>query len=239
MKTVFISDLHLSAHTKKSNAKFIQLLTKWQDEIDALYILGDFFDAWLGDDDQNEFIDEIKHGLKRFSAKKPVFFIVGNHDFALGKRFARETGMTLLKDCTTVKIDNHDILLSHGDIFCTLDIAYQKMRKILQNKFTLFLLRYSPLSWRRKLKQTLESKSASSFNAKPAHTYLVVDETIAAIATKAQVNMVIHGHTHVPGSYVIHANSQAISRIEIPDWADREPGGFVLLENGEITIHLP
>ena len=64
MKTIFISDLHLSAKTQKSNAKFIQLLSSWRDEIDALYILGDFFDAWLGDDDQNEFINEIKHALK-------------------------------------------------------------------------------------------------------------------------------------------------------------------------------
>lgn len=239
MKTVFISDLHLSEHSKKSNAKFIQLLTKWQDEIDALYILGDFFDAWLGDDDKNEFIDEIKHELKQFSAKKPIFFIIGNHDFALGKRFARETGVTLLKDCSIITIDNQNILLSHGDIFCTLDIAYQKMRKILQNKFTLFLLRNSPLSWRRKLKQTLESKSASSFNAKPAHTYLVVDETVAAMAIKAQANVVIHGHTHVPGRYAIHANGKDILRIEIPDWTDREPGGYVLLENGEISIYIP
>ena len=123
MKLAFISDLHLSEHTPKNNQIIYAQMTKWQTELDALYILGDFFDFWCGDDDDNQFIRDIKLSLQTFSRLKPIYFIWGNHDFGIGKRFAKETGITLIKDCTMLRVGKNNILLCHGDVFCTLDIS--------------------------------------------------------------------------------------------------------------------
>jgi UDP-2,3-diacylglucosamine hydrolase len=237
LKIAFISDLHLSPNTHHANQIFAELMVKWQTELDALYILGDFFDYWLGDDDSNDFIINIKNIFKQFTQHKPIYFITGNHDFGLGKVFVRETGIIKLRDCSILTSGNDRILLSHGDIFCSLDIQYQRMKKILQNPVLMAIGRKTPLSWRYKLKEFLEHKSAKSFNSKPAHTYHIVDDTVTNIAKKLQANIVIHGHTHRPGKYEITKDEYTVNRFEIPDWADRNPGGYILLEDGKFRIH--
>ena len=239
MKIAFISDLHLSPTTPHANKIFAELMIKWQAELDALYILGDFFDYWLGDDDSNDFIINIKNIFKQFTKHKPIYFITGNHDFGLGKVFVRETGITKLRDCSILKSGNNRILLSHGDVFCSLDIQYQRMKTILQNPILIAIGRKTPLSWRHKLKEFLENKSAASFNLKPAHTYHVVDDTVIEIAKKHKANIVIHGHTHRPGKYEIIRDSYTVNRFEIPDWADRNPGGYILLTDGNLKVFYP
>lgn len=239
MKLAFISDLHLSPDTPHNNHLLFQLLEKWQHEVHALYILGDFFDYYLGDDDNSEFNHNIKKALLHFTHHKPAYFIGGNHDFAVSHKFAHETGVQLLKDLTTIQAGDKTILLSHGDTFCTLDIKYQRMKKILRNPFLVFLLRRTPLSWRYKLKEKLENKSAETFNSEPDKTYQVVDNTIAEIAEKHHASIVIHGHTHRPGKYLIQNGSNTIERYEIPDWADRPGGGYILLDQNTFIIHDP
>lgn len=239
MKLVFISDLHLSADTFNKNQLFYNLMAKWQHEVDALYILGDLFDSWLGDDDHTTFSREMEQTFKKFSATKPIYFISGNHDFALGKDFAKQSGITILPDCSVITAGTNRILLSHGDVFCTLDKDYQMMKRILRNPVLLFILKRIPISWRYKIKEKLELESSKSFNTKPAATYHVVDDTVRKIATKHNANIVIHGHTHQPDRYVIDNLSREIIRFEIPDWADRPPGGYVLLDNDSIKIHIP
>ena len=133
MRLIFISDLHLSSDTEENNQLFYELLNKWQVDIDALYILGDFFDAWLGDDDSNLFIEQMKLHLREFTKKKPIYYIRGNHDFAVGRRFERQTGVKILKDCSVIEVANNRILLTHGDVFCSLDVGYQRLKKIIQN----------------------------------------------------------------------------------------------------------
>ena len=236
MKLVFISDLHLSDKTIEHNKIFYKLMDTWQDEIDALYILGDFFDFWCGDDDDNEFIRSIKNSFKSFTKKKPIYFLGGNHDFGVGKVFAKETGITFIHDMTVLNVSGNTILLSHGDTFCTLDISYQRLKLILQNRFTKFILRRVPLSWRYKLKEKLEHKSGESFNAKPLETYHVVDKTVAQYANKFNSNIVIHGHTHRPNIYKINTPKGDITRYEIPDWEDHAPGGYVILNDANIQI---
>lgn len=237
MKLVFISDLHLSDKTIEHNKIFYKLMESWQQELDALYILGDFFDCWCGDDDDNEFIREIKNCFKSFTKHKPIYFLSGNHDFGVGKRFAKETGITLIPDMTVIKIANNTILLSHGDTFCTLDISYQRFKKVLQNPLTIFILRLLPLNLRYKIKNKLEYKSHKTFNAKPIETYHIVDATVIKYANKYSANIVIHGHTHRPNLYKINTPNGIISRFEIPDWADRKPGGYVMLINEIIKIY--
>lgn len=239
MKLAFISDLHLSPYTAQSNQIFFDLLMKWRRSLDGLYILGDFFDYYLGDDDNNDFITSVKQALMEFNTYVPTHFMVGNHDFAVGNSFAKETGVNLISDLSSIKVDGHTILLSHGDTFCTLDVKYQRLKKILRNPLLIYILRQTPLSWRYKLKEILENKSAETFNKEAASTYLVVDDTISKIANKTAANTVIHGHTHNPGLYRITSGDQVICRYEIPDWKDHYPGGYVMLENGQFSIFIP
>lgn len=236
MKLIFISDLHLKPESKDKNDLFYSLLKEWKGNISALYILGDFFDYWLGDDDSNDFIEEMKSNLKAFSHETPVYFTGGNHDFAVGKRFARETGVKLLKDLSTVEIGNRRILLSHGDAFCTLDFGYQKMKRILQNPFLMFILLKFPLSFRYKIKEKLENKSGEHTNAKPPETYEVVDKSILEFVKKTNANTVIHGHTHHPGRYFISDAKELLERYEIPDWEDHTPGGYIEVTDDRVEI---
>ncbi|MCX8514115.1 MAG: UDP-2,3-diacylglucosamine diphosphatase [Burkholderiales bacterium] len=236
MKIVLISDLHLAPETLSANNKFAQLMQQWQHEIDALYILGDFFDSWCGDDDDNLFIQQIKNIFTNFTKHKPIYFMVGNHDFVLGKRFAQATGVEIIADETVVKIADNLILLSHGDRFCSLDKGHQKLRFFLYNRFILSLLTKIPLSWRYKIKEKLKKKSEAVYNAKPQETYLVVNKTILKFANKYGANIVIHGHTHNPGKYQVASPEKNIVRYEIPDWADRDPGGYILINNNNIDI---
>ncbi len=240
MKLAFISDLHLSPDTPGNNQILFNLLKSWQHDLNGLYILGDFFDYYLGDDDNNEFTLSVKKAFNDFTKHTPIYFLVGNHDFGLGPIFARETGIQVIRDLTTLKVASNTILLSHGDTFCTLDVKYQRMKKILQNPILMYILRLTPLSWRYKLKDTLEKKSASAFNEMPQDTYHVVDSTIIKLAKQKQANIVIHGHTHKPGRYLIAADGlTTIERYEIPDWADRSGGGYIMLEDNDININIP
>lgn len=237
MKLIFISDLHLSPNTPEANQLFFQLLDKWCGQIDGLYILGDFFDYWLGDDDDNSFISAVRSNLKQFSLTTPIYFRGGNHDFAVGKKFAKQAGMQLIPDMTTLKIGSETILLSHGDTFCTLDLGYQKMKRILQNPIVMFILRKIPLKLRYKLKESLESKSHATTNSRPEHHYMVVDESILGYAERANATIVIHGHTHRPGSYLLTSkNATPICRYEIPDWQDHQAGGYIELNENQINI---
>lgn len=237
MKIIFISDLHLSPDTPEKNQLFYELLTKWQGNIDALYILGDFFDYWLGDDDRNPFVCEMEQHLAEFAATTRVYFRGGNHDFALGKKFARKCKITLIPDLYTINLNGNITLLSHGDTFCTLDTGYQKMKRILQNPVMIFLLKLLPLAWRYKIKEQLEQKSHTTPNGKPDYIYCVVNESIVDFALEKGASWVIHGHTHRPGIFTI-ANSKIpqLTRFEIPDWQDNPAGGYLLFDGEKIEI---
>lgn len=233
-----MSDLHLSPNNIPATKDFIKLLNKFQlEKIYALYILGDFFDYWLGDDDDSEFIRTIKNSLYKLSKYTTIYYIRGNHDFAIGDKFALETNIKLLHDCSTINVANNTILLSHGDIFCTLDTTYQKFKKIIQNKYILYILKKMPLTWRRKLKNRLEHSASSQFNTKDQKIYHVVDTTILEYTKKYQANIVIHGHTHNPGVYVL-TNTPTITRIEIPDWDKHPTQSYVLFDTHSNTVSI-
>lgn len=234
MKLVFISDLHLSAKTPDKNQIFYQLLDDLSNKVDGLYILGDFFDHWLGDDDMTPFAIEMTSHLKKFADKTPTYFRGGNHDFAVGKDFSKETNIKLITDMHSIYTGKHKILLSHGDTFCTLDIGYQKMKRIFQNKLVVWLLLKTPLSWRHKLKDKMEQGSKNSNKTpKPDYIYNVVNDSIIEYAQKFGADTVIHGHTHHPGHYIINDKLQ---RYETPDWEDNPAGTYLLYDDGKFSF---
>ena len=141
-----------------------------------------------------------------------------------------------------LKTENHNILLTHGDIFCTLDVSYQRMKRILQNPIIKFILRKVPLKWRYKLKELLEHKSDKAYDPNKKKVFKVVDNSVVKYAQKYKADIVINGHTHDPDYYKIKLDDgTTISRIEIPDWVNREAGGYVLLDDNTIRImpHIP
>ncbi len=248
-KIVFISDLHLSHTSVAANELFYKMLNNWRNEIDSLYILGDFFDYWIDDNDDHEFARTMIVHLYQFASVVPTYFIKGNHDFMVGKKFAKLTNIKILNDVHIIAVGNKtpiQILLTHGDIFCSLDYNYQLMKKILRNPILLNLLSLLPLNIKYKIKELLEHyshKTKINTNAKIKNEaslkkynhqfiYQIVDNTVVNIANKHYVSHVIHGHTHRPGNYRIKLNDinkNYITRLELPNWDKNNIGKYMLL----------
>ena len=155
-KTLLISDLHLDPSAPGIARQFVDFLRGEARAARALYILGDLFEAWLGDDDPDPAVRSIVAELRALhDAGVPTYFMHGNRDFLVGSRFAAETGCTLLEDGTVVDLHGERVLLMHGDVLCTGDTSYQRLRRILRNPLTLFLLRHLSLESRRRLGQEI------------------------------------------------------------------------------------
>ncbi len=158
-QTIFIADLHLSDDTPELNRLFLQALQSWQGRVDALYILGDFFEVWLGDDILSNIAAEAAVALKTFSQSAPVYFICGNRDFLLGKRYAKQAGITLLPEQQVVQLYGQNYLISHGDEMCTADVSYQRFRRIIRCRLVQKLLLSLPQSRRQKVAAKLRAAS--------------------------------------------------------------------------------
>lgn len=240
MKIIFISDLHLSANTIANNVIFCNLLSKWVKEIDQLYILGDLFDTWIGDDDQNEFISQIQKALKEFSQYKPVFFIRGNHDYLIGKKFSQLTGVKILPDLTIIQQDDLKIMLSHGDAFCTLNKSYQWFKLFYNNRLIKFISANLPLKLRKKILYYVQVTATKnkSHKDKPyaGDKYKVNHKTIINLANKLGASTIIHGHTHDPNIEYLNDGINTFTRAEIPDWQHNKAGGYLLLEDSQLSL---
>nr|WP_167737238.1 UDP-2,3-diacylglucosamine diphosphatase [Acinetobacter haemolyticus] len=210
---MFISDLHLSPDHPRLVRGFLALLKEYQTKNTQLYILGDWFNAWIGDDYTAPWLDEIINALQKFSsAGNQVYFQVGNRDFALGQKFLDQFDGILLPDVYNLEINHMKIRLEHGDALCTDDIAYQRFRKVIRNPVLLGLIKRTPLSFRQKLANGFRKKSSET---KQLKSYDIMDVNAQAVQSAIeQVDYLIHGHTHRPEIYQIQ-NKQ---RIVLGDW---------------------
>ncbi|MFN7096576.1 MAG: UDP-2,3-diacylglucosamine diphosphatase, partial [Gammaproteobacteria bacterium] len=137
MTTLFISDLHLAVDQLELNQQFIDLLAQAQTKADAVYILGDLFDRWIGDDNKQAYLVPIYAALKTLSKQIPCYFMAGNRDFLIGQQFCQETGVTLLPDPTIINLYGLKTLLTHGDLLCIDDYRYQAYRAKTRNPATI------------------------------------------------------------------------------------------------------
>nr|WP_171503695.1 UDP-2,3-diacylglucosamine diphosphatase [Acinetobacter haemolyticus] len=210
---MFISDLHLSPDHPRLVRGFLALLKEYQTKNTQLYILGDWFNAWIGDDYTAPWLDEIINALQKFSsARNQVYFQVGNRDFALGQKFLDQFDGILLPDVYNLEINHMKIRLEHGDALCADDIAYQRFRKIIRNPVLLGFLKRTPLSFRQKLANGFRKKSSET---KQLKSYDIMDVNAQAVQSAIeQVDYLIHGHTHRPEIHQIQ-NKQ---RIVLGDW---------------------
>lgn len=227
MQTIFISDLHLSEENLKTRQCFLDFL-KNQD-FSTLYILGDFFEAWIGDDDCAPCITEICEALKNCGAK--VFLMQGNRDFLLGEGFAQKCGAVLLSDPAVIDLYGLPVLLTHGDMLCTEDKAYQRFRKVVRNGFLQKIFLMLPMGIRQKIAQKLRSKSKHHAKNIPLNVMDVSPKAVTEICEKYQVKHLIHGHTHKP---CVHQEEGHI-RYVLPDW---HPRGGMLVASAEKPLQL-
>lgn len=216
---LLISDLHLEEERPDITRAFLHFLQTRARQAEALYILGDFFEVWVGDDGMSPFQHDIARALRELSdAGTRIFLMHGNRDFLIGRAFCREAGCTLLKDPSIVRLNGEPVLLMHGDSLCTLDVGYMKLRRLLRNPLSLFILRNLPLTTRRKLARKLRSESRAQTRMKAREIIDVTPDEVPRIMAEHGVRTLIHGHTHRPAEHALEVNGQSARRIVLGDW---------------------
>lgn len=245
MKTLFISDLHLSASHPEISNLFLDFLEQYhpknnsQTPVQALYILGDLFETWIGDDTTDPHDNQIINALRHYTEQGvPLYFMRGNRDFLIGKQFVQKTKCILLNDPTIIYLDGQRVLLMHGDLLCTLDTRYQWFRKIAQSSLIKYLFLSLPFSWRHMLAQKIRNFSESlkrsnlnnhSKNKQPLMSEAKYDATPMAIQKQLErhkAQLLIHGHTHRGG---IHAD-----RIVLGDWG--KTGSVLIVDDKTMCL---
>ncbi len=225
MTTLFISDLHLDGTRPDITAQFLDFLEREARRARALYILGDLFEAWIGDDDPDPDKRRVIQGLRAVTAGGvQTFLIHGNRDFLIGKRFCRETGIELLTDGTVIELYGRRVLLMHGDLLCIDDHAYQRLRRIVRNPLVQFVMRRLTLRQRLNLAERMRAGSkehiASMDIAAPQIMDVNQDEVRRTLA-RFGVDCIIHGHTHRPAVHEMQIDGKAALRIVLGDWYEQ------------------
>ena len=234
---MFISDLHLDVETPATTKAFLHFLAHDALAADALYILGDFFEVWLGDDDKTPFHRQITQALKHYTQTGiPTYFMHGNRDFLIGRRFARATGVKIIKDPTLIDLYGKPTLLMHGDSLCTLDERHQIMRKRMYNRWYQFGVLCLPLAIRRHYAAKIRANSKQRGKTLAEN---IMDVTPAEVGREMQrhtVTQLIHGHTHRPNIHNLMIDNQPAQRIVLGSWHD---AGSVLTyqSDGSYSLH--
>ena len=229
---LLISDLHLEEERPDITRAFLDLLGGRAREAQALYILGDFFEVWVGDDAMSPYQLSICQALRELSdSGTQIFLMHGNRDFLIGKAFCKAAGATLLKDPSVVDFYGEPVLLMHGDSLCTRDEAYMRMRRYLRNPLTLWILRHLPLRTRHKLARKLRSESRAQTRMKANDIVDVTPEEVPRVMQAFGVHTLVHGHTHRPAIHKLQLGEQAAKRIVLGDW-DRQGWALQVDEQG-------
>ena len=234
MSVLLISDLHLTPECPDIVRAFSEFMQDRASRAEALYILGDFFEYWVGDDAMEPFHHDVATLLKTYTdSGKPLYLMPGNRDFAIGKRFLQATGARWLKDPTLTKFNNEPVLLMHGDLLCTRDQEYLKYRKIIRNPFVLWVLRMMPLSYRKNLAGKIRANSKKSKNGKSMEIMDVTPEEVIRIMEQYGVKTLIHGHTHRPAVHDLKLKQGTGRRYVLGDWGR---SGWELIATGDEFI---
>ncbi|OOR99735.1 UDP-2,3-diacylglucosamine diphosphatase [Haemophilus paracuniculus] len=222
MAYYFIADLHLNENDPEITALFLQFLREDAPLAEAVYILGDLFDFWVGDDEQSELISRVKHVLKTLTASGvKAYFICGNRDFLIGKRFAKETGIELLPDYQVIDLYGKKTLICHGDTLCIDDVKYQQFRRKVHQKWRQKLFLCLPLSLRLHIARKIRAKSQQDKRTKSLNIMDVNPHFVAETMDKFAVQRLIHGHIHKQGVHYeknLQKSDRLYERIVLGDW---------------------
>ncbi|KFC91266.1 UDP-2,3-diacylglucosamine diphosphatase [Leclercia adecarboxylata] len=219
MATLFIADLHLQTEEPAITAGFLRFLQGEARHADALYILGDLFEAWIGDDDPNPLHREIAIAIKALvDSGVPCFFVHGNRDFLLGKRYARDCGMTLLAEETVLDLYGRNILIMHGDTLCTDDTGYLAFRAKVHTPWIQTLFLALPLFIRSRIAAKMRAGSKAANSSKSMTIMDVNPQAVVSVMAKHQVQWLIHGHTHRPYMHDLTVNGKPAHRVVLGAW---------------------
>jgi UDP-2,3-diacylglucosamine hydrolase len=231
VKTVFISDLHLTENQPDIADIFLRFLQKEAREAASLYILGDFFEAWVGDDDLTLFHRDIINALRAATdSGLPIYIMHGNRDFLLGRRFLNATGCRLLPDEQVIDLAGKPVLLMHGDTLCTADTNYLKFRKKSRNWFMQKLFLLKPLKKRQEIAANMRAQSKLHTSNAPEYLMDVTQAEVERVMAKHQVKQLIHGHTHRPAVHEFSLNNAAMIRTVLAAWHEK---GNMLVVDGD------
>ena len=218
---VFISDLHLHPDDKAIKARFDAFLVWAQVSVKVVYILGDFFHVWAGDDSLNDWSRAIALQIKKLVTNGiKVFYMAGNRDFLLGKQFAALAGWSILKEPSIIQLGGEKILLVHGDRYCTKDYSHRVFRLLTRNRlFSYFFLK---IALQRRLEMVNKVRAISKANDKKTIEQMdVVPQAVIAHMQRYSVHTLIHGHTHRPGITSYEVDHSILKRYVLSDWDDK------------------
>jgi UDP-2,3-diacylglucosamine hydrolase len=236
MTTLFISDLHLDDRRPQITELFLHFLATEARQADALYILGDLFEFWSGDDISNPLNDSVQDGLKALTDSGVKCFLVkGNRDFLVSKRFAKRTGMKILGDYTAINLDGQNVLIAHGDTFCTLDEKYQAFRTAVNIPWRQKLFTALPIFVREAIADKIRGKSQAGNQQKSMNIMDVTESEVISKMLEFKCDTLIHGHTHKPNIHdvALSANKQG-KRIVLGDWF--EQGSVLVWSEGKYDL---
>jgi UDP-2,3-diacylglucosamine hydrolase len=218
-KTLFISDLHLDPARPEATARFHRFLEGAVPGADALYILGDLFEYWVGDDGLVlDFPKAIAADLSRVSRDVPLYFMHGNRDFLAAGAFGAATGAELIADPTRVDLYGRSTLLMHGDTLCTDDLAYQRFRAQVRSPAWQQAVLARPLAERVAMAKGLREESDSAKQGKSMEIMDVSRDAVERAFAESGCDVMIHGHTHRPGHHVYRVEGRDRERWVLPDW---------------------
>ena len=239
MATLFIADLHLQTEEPAITAGFLRFLQGEARQADALYILGDLFEAWIGDDDPNPLHQQIASAIKAVvDAGVPCYFIHGNRDFLVGQRFARQSGMILLAEEERLNLYGREVLIMHGDTLCTDDQGYLAFRATVHTPWIQRLFLALPLFIRHRIAARMRADSKAANSSKSMEIMDVNPQAVVDAMERHHVQWLIHGHTHRPAVHELQANGQPAWRVVLGAW--HSEGSMVKVTPDDVElIHFP
>ncbi|MTD40781.1 UDP-2,3-diacylglucosamine diphosphatase [Erwinia sp. CPCC 100877] len=235
MATLFIADLHLCAEEPAITAGFLRFLAGEARKADALYILGDLFEAWIGDDDPAPLHRQVAQALRELrNSGVPCFFIHGNRDFLLGERFARESGMQRLPEEQVLSIDGRRMLIMHGDTLCTDDQGYQAFRARVHQGWLQKLFLALPLFVRRRIAARMRAGSKAANGSKSMKIMDVNQQAVRKAMSRHQVRWLIHGHTHRPAIHPFEIDGEPAWRCVLGAW--HKEGSMIRVSADDVEL---
>jgi UDP-2,3-diacylglucosamine hydrolase len=222
MTSLFISDLHLESGRPEIGEQFLSFLAGEARTAEVLYILGDLFEAWLGDDDPNPYYSAMKVEIRALvDSGVPVFFMHGNRDFIIGEEFARETGVSILNDPTVVELYGENVLLCHGDSLCTDDEQYQQIRAMTRNPEWQAMMLAKTIEERIAFAIQARKESMARGESLDDEIMDVNQDAVEAALNEHGVDTMLHGHTHRPAVHEVNLRDRAARRIVLGDWFEQ------------------
>ena len=219
---LFASDVHLSAHRPGAVATFLEFLSGPVRQADRLYLLGDVFDLWLGDDDDRAPHPEVEAALaETVSAGVPIDLIRGNHDFLLGGAFVERTGCRLLDEPHVIEVMNERAVLLHGDTLCTRDVEYQAFRRYARDPENQRAFLARPMEERVQEAAGIRATSNARTRIEAEDIMDVTDEEVVRVLSECGATRMIHGHTHRPAVHELGVDAGPATRVVLGDWYDR------------------